>query len=215
MDSLGVMNTQVRVVRAKGIRGKKGDVILELEYGKIGLPRGFTPREREWYLVEIVDDRDRYAIVRLHEHKPTPYGVCRICGYVVNSSRLREFGEQWISNLLISQRINEIKRTKHFVLGRIDALISDLDRMIERLKKQQEPMLTRPVQICEYGIDSCFSYVCDSPECVKLGNIIWSLERIRSELVERRFAVARALEYDIIVTTTPLSPAERIFVPGI
>jgi hypothetical protein len=117
--------------------------------------------------------------------------------------------------MLNQQRISEIKKMERFVLGRLDALINDVEKMIERLKKQQEPMLTRLIQICEHGIDSCFSYECDSPECVKLGNIIWSLERIRDELVERRFAVTRALDYDIIITTTPLSPAERIFVPGI
>jgi hypothetical protein len=205
----------MRVVRARGIRGRKGDVILELEGGKIGLPRDFTPREWEWYLVEIVDDRGRYAIVRLHKHRPTHYGVCPSCGYVVDSKKLAEFGRQWISNLLNYQRINEIKEMKDFVLGRLDALISDIDEMIKRLEKQQEPMLTRLVKICEHGIDSCFSYDCDSPECVKLGQIIWSLEKIRNELVERRFAVARALDYDIVITTTSLSPAERVFVPGI
>jgi hypothetical protein len=203
------------IVRARGVRGRKGDVILELENGKIAFPRDFAPREWEWYLVEIIDDRGRYAFVRLHRHRPTHYGVCPSCGYVVDSKKLDEFGRQWISNLLNYQRINEIKEMKRFVFGRLDALISDVDEMIERLKKQQEPMLTRLVQICEHGIDSCFSYDCDRPECVKLGQIIWSLEKIRNELVERRFAVTRALDYDIIITTTPLSPAERVFVPGI
>jgi len=214
----------MRVLRARGIRGRKGDIILELEDGRIGLPRDFTPQEWEWYLVEVVDDRGRYAIVRLHRHSPTQYGVCRLCGNVVDSKKLEEFGKRWLSNMLNHQRINKIKETERFVLGRLDALIGDLDEMIERLKKRQEPMLTVPVQICEHGIDSCFSYWCSTPECVKLGHIIWSLERIRDELTRRRFATSRALDcfatsraldYDIIITTTPLSPAERVFVPGI
>jgi len=205
----------VRVVRARGIRGRRGDVILELEGGKIGLPRDFAPQEWEWYYVEVVDDRDRYAIVRLHRHKPTPYGVCPVCGYVVDSKKLKEFGTRWINNMLNHQRINEIKKMERVVLGRLDVLINDVEEMIERLKKQQEPMLTVPVWTCEHGIDSCVSYDCNSPECVKLSYVIWSLERIREQLVKRRFAVTRALDYDIIITTTPLSPAERIFVPGI
>jgi len=205
----------MRVVRARGVRGRRGDIILELENGKIAFPRDFTPREWEWYDVEIVDDRGRYAFVRLHRHKPTQYGVCQVCHAVVDSRKLAEFGRQWISNLINYRRVEEIKKMTRFVLGRLDALISDIDEMIRRLEKQQEPMLTKLVQICEHGIDSCFSYHCESPECVKLGQIIWSLEKIRNELVERRFAVTRALDYDIVITTTPLSPAERVFVPGI
>jgi hypothetical protein len=203
-----------QVVRARGIRGRRGDIILELENGKIAFPRDFVPKEWEWYLVEI-EDRGRYAFAWLHRHSPTHYGVCRVCHSVIDSKKLEEFGRQWIEKLLNHQRIAGIKKMKKFTLGRLDALIGDLDEMIERLKKKQEPMLTRLVQICEHGIDSCFSYDCDSPECVRLGNIIWSLERMRNELVERRFAISRALEYDIIITTTPLSPAERVFVPGI
>jgi len=203
-----------RVVRAKGIRGRRGDIILELENGKIAFPKDFTPKEWEWYLVEV-EDRGRYALAWLHRHRPTPYGVCPACGYVVDRRKLEEFGKRWLENMLNYRRIEEIKKTKRFVLDRLDALIADIDEMIERLEKQQEPMLTRVVKICEHGIDSCFSYVCDSPECVQLGRVIWSLERIRNELVERRFAVARALDYDIVITTTPLSSAERIFVPGI
>jgi hypothetical protein len=205
----------MKVVRAKGVMGRKGDVILELEGGKIALPRDFTPKEREWYLVDVVDDRGRYAVVRLHKHKPAPYGVCPVCGYIIDIRKLEEFGKQWISNMLNYERINKIKETKRFVLGRIDALISDIDKMIERLKKRQEPMMNRLVVLCEHGIDSCFSYDCDSPECVRIGHVIWSLEMIREQLVERRFAVSRALKYDIIITTTPLSSAERVFVPGI
>ena len=199
------------IVRARGMRGRKGDVILELEDGRIGLPRDFVPREWEWYTVEIFDDRGKYAIVRLHQHVPTQYGVCRVCRSVVDHKKFKEFGERWLRNLLNHQRIDEIKRVKDFMLSRLDALIADLDEMITRLKKQQEPMLT-PVELCMHGVDSCISYWCSTRECAQLGYVIWSLEKIREELVQRRFALTRALGYDIIVTMTPLSPAERIFV---
>ena len=203
--------TPKKVVRARGVKGRKGDIILELEDGRIGLPRGFTPKEWEWYTVEIVDDRGRYAIAYLHQHDPTAYGVCRTCRGIVDTKKFKEFGERWLRSLLNYQRIDEIKKMKNFTLSRLDALIGDLDEMIARLKKLQEPMLV-PVQTCEYGVDSCTSYWCGSPECVRIGHVIWSLERIREELVQRRFALTRALGYDIIVTMTPLSPAERVFV---
>ena len=199
-------------MKARGIRGRKGDVILELEDGRIALPRGFTPKEWEWYVVEAVEDRGRYVIARLHQHSITEYGVCRVCRGVVDRRKLEEFGKRWLDNLLNYQRIDEIKKMKNFTLSRLDALIADLDEMITRLRKQQEPMLSVPVELCTHGIDSCVAYWCDTQECVKLGHIIWSLEKMREELVQRRFAITRALGYDTVITTTPLSPAERIFV---
>ena len=202
------------IVRARGVRGRRGDVILELENGKIALPRDFVPREWEWYTVEV-EDRGRYAIAYLHQHTTTTYGVCRICRNIVDTKKFKEFGEQWFRNLLRHQRVSEIKKTKSFIISRLDALIEDLNEMISRLKKLQEPMQTVPVELCGYGIDSCVSYWCGTQECAYLGYIIWSLERVREELVQRRFAVARALDHDTVITTTPLSPAERVFVPGI
>ena len=208
----GPGNRTPAVMKARGVRGRRGDVILELENGKIALPQDFKPQEWEWYLVEVVSDRGRYAIVRLHQHDPTAYGVCRTCRGIVDNRKFKEFGERWLRNLLSHQRIDEIKKVKDFMLSRLDALIADLDEMISRLKKQQEPMLV-PVELCAHS--SCVSYWCGTQECVKLGHAIQSLERIREELVQRRFAMTRALGYDIIVTMTPLSPAERVFVPGI
>ena len=200
------------IMKARGIRGRRGDVILELEDGRVALPRNFVPKEWEWYTVEVVEDRGRYAIAYLHQHVPTAYGVCRLCGNIVDRKKFEEFGKQWLSNLLNYQRISEIKKMKEFVIGRLDALIEDLNEMISRLKKLQEPMLTVPVELCAHGIDSCVSYWCSTRECAYLGYIIWSLERIREELVQKRFAVSRALDYDIVITTTPLSPSERVFV---
>ena len=207
----GPGNRTPAVLKARGVRGRRGDIILELENGKIALPQDFKPQEWEWYLVEVVSDRGRYAIVRLHQHDPTAYGVCRTCRGIVDNRKFKEFGERWLRNLLNHQRIDEIKKVKDFMLGRIDALIGDLDEMIARLKKQQEPMQV-PVELCAHGIDSCTTYWCGTQECAQLGYIIWSLERVRDELVQKRFAVARALDYDIVITTTPLSPAERVFV---
>jgi len=199
------------IMRARGIRGRRGDVILELEDGRVALPRNFVPKEWEWYTVEVVEDRGRYAIAYLHQHVPTAYGVCRLCGNIVDRKKFEEFGKQWLSNLLNYQRISEIKKMKEFVIGRLDALIEDLNEMIARLKKLQEPMQV-PVELCAHGIDSCVAYWCGTQECAYLGYIIWSLEKVREELVQKRFALTRALDYNIVITTTPLSPAERVFV---
>jgi hypothetical protein len=70
----------LRVVRAYPVPDKKSvdewgnpsRWILRLENGKIAFPDGFEidPRRRE-YLVEIVKEAPRYAIVKLHKHKWT------------------------------------------------------------------------------------------------------------------------------------------------
>lgn len=200
------------VFRAKGIRGRKGDVILQLENGKIALPRGFTPQEWEWYYVEILEDRGRYAIVQLHQHIVGESGICVGCGIPRDYEKLKNFAKQWLENMLNKERVSRIKETKEFVIGRLDALINDLEVMIERLYKKQEPMRTVVTQICDHGIDSCFSYDCATPECVYIGNIIWSLEKLRDKLIEQRWAIVRALHSDRIETVTPLG-IEKIFVP--
>jgi len=76
---------------AKAVRGKKGDVVLKLSSGKIAFPLDFQPKEGEEYLVEVVEERERYARVKLHRHeyavnvKPDleyyyVEVVCRRCG---------------------------------------------------------------------------------------------------------------------------------------
>jgi len=60
---------RVSVEYAKAVRGKKGDVVLRLPSGKIAFPTGFQPKEGEEYLVEVVEERERYAVVRLHKHE--------------------------------------------------------------------------------------------------------------------------------------------------
>jgi len=54
---------------ARAVRGKKGDVVLRLPSGKIAFPLDFQPQEGEAYLVEVVEERERYARVRLHQHE--------------------------------------------------------------------------------------------------------------------------------------------------
>jgi hypothetical protein len=207
-------NAQGKIVWAQARRGRKGpnDIIFVLPNGKIAFPRGFTPREGEWYDIEV-EDRDRYAIARLHRHRPTEYGVCP-CGKVVDRRLLNDFAMRWIE-MLNKQRIDEIKKMKNFVLGRLDALIDDLEEMIRRLYKMAEPH-TASVNMCPGypTTDSCFADLCTDEECVKLNAIIMYLERLRSELSKRRQGVSRALDYDIIITLTPFG-VERIFVPGI
>ena len=197
---------------ARGIRGKKGDIILELPGGKIGLPRGFTPREWEWYDVEIIEDRGNYAFVRLHHHRPTSYGICKICGAVVHRQQFEAFATQWLSNMLLN-RSKEIEETATLVIERLDVLIEDLEDMIRRLNKQMDQKKHVTIKICEYAIDSCFSDVCSDEECVQLERTIWSLERIRDELSKKRWAIARTLAADKLITITP-SGIRRSFVCG-
>jgi len=63
------MEYRIEVTRA--VRGKKGDVVLRLPNGKIAFPLDFQPQEGEAYLVEVVEERERYARVRLHRHEYT------------------------------------------------------------------------------------------------------------------------------------------------
>jgi hypothetical protein len=207
-----------QIVRAQARRGRKGpdDIILLLPNGKIAFPRGFTPREWEWYDVELLEDRDRYAVVRLHQHSVGESGICVACGRTVDYRKLEAFARQWLGNLLNETRIKKIKETEALVFGYFDTLIGDLDEMIGRLDKMAEPH-KGSVNMCPPGyptVDSCFADLCSDEECLKLEAAIVYLERIREELAERRRGATRALEYDIMITVTPFG-IERIFVPGI
>ena len=214
MVNRGMENTQVE--HARGIRGKRGDVILELPSGKIALPRGFTPQEGEWYDVDVVEDRGRYAIVRLHQHNMGESGICVTCGRTVDYNKLRSFAERWLGNMLHSERIKKIKETKTLILKRFDELISDIDEMINRVDKMAAQHRAS-VNMCPPGYpttDGCFSDLCVDKECVQLEATIMYLEQTRNTLSERRWGASRALEYDTLVTVTDFG-IERIFVPGI
>jgi len=60
---------EYKIEIAKAVRGKRGDVVLRLPSGKIAFPLDFKPEEGETYLVEIVEERERYAKVRSHQHE--------------------------------------------------------------------------------------------------------------------------------------------------
>ncbi len=122
----------MKTVRARGVKGRRGDVVLELPGGKIGLPRGFIPREWEWYDVEIIEDRGNYAFVRLHHHRPTFYGICSICGAVIHHQYFTAFATRWLNNMLL-KRHEEVTETAKLVIKRLDVLIDDLEDMIKRL----------------------------------------------------------------------------------
>lgn len=206
-----------QIVQAQARRGRKGpdDIILLLPGGKVAFPRGFTPREGEWYDVEV-EDRGRYAIAYLHRHSIGESGVCTTCGRVVDSDKIERFARQWLSNLLNEMRIKKIKEMKSGVLRYFDELINDLDNMIKHLDKEAAPHKAS-VNMCPPGYpttDSCFGDACVDDQCLRLEAVIVYLERIREKLTERRQRVSRALDYDIIVTITPFG-VERIFVPGI
>jgi len=199
----------MKTVLARGVKGKRG-VILELPGGKIGLPRGFTPQEWEWYDVEIIEDRGNYAFVRLHHHRPTFYGICK-CGAITDYQKFEAFATQWLNNML--KMHEEIKKTAELVIKRLDVLIEDFEDMIRRLNKQLDQKKHVTIKICEYAIDSCFSDVCSDEECVQLERIVWSLERMRNELNKKRWAIAETLAADKLITITP-DGIRRIFVCG-
>jgi hypothetical protein len=203
-----------KVVRAKGIRGRRGDIILELENGKIALPRGFTPREWEWYFVEIIEDRGKYAFVQLHSHHPTSYGICRACRRIVDEKKFAEFANRWLNNMLLIGRLDAIKKDMNFVLERLDEQIKDLDEMIRRLYKELEKRPKTVMKICEHSIDSCFTEICGDKKCVEIEYAIIALEKLRDQLNEKWWSIKRALDADRIITITPLG-IERIFVPSI
>lgn len=212
----GMENTQNQhyVSRARGVRGRKGDVILELPDGRIALPRGFTPREWEWYDVEILEDRGRYVTVRLHSHVVGESGLCVKCGRVVDHDRLERFARRWLANLLNEGHIKNIKNMKTAVLSYFDELINDIDEMIKRLDREAQTHRAS-VNMCPgYSTDSCFADLCADEECLRLEAAIVYLERIRKGITERRQGANRALDYDIITTITEFG-IERVFVPGI
>jgi hypothetical protein len=199
--------TQTKTVWAEGIRGKKGDIILRLEDGKIGLPRDFTPREREWHLVEIVEDRQRYAIVRLHRHVESATGMCLACRRVVDKNKLEKFVEQWINNMLRKESIKQIQEIKSFVLGRFWELTVELGDMIYRLERERERRMVGEY-VCPPGygvVDSCFVYRCRDRYCEQLSYIIEYLRYIKNEVLEFRYQRARRiLEPDKIITVYTL-----------
>jgi hypothetical protein len=197
-----------QIVYAQGVKGRKGDVILRLSNGKIVLPRGFTPREGEWYLIEVLEDRGRYAIATLHQHVVGVTGICITCGRVADKERLEQFVRQWWENMIRSkQRLREIGEIKGFLTSRFGDLIVELGDMIYRLEREKEKY-TVGEYICPPGygvIDSCFSYTCRGERCEQLEYLIKYFRHLRDVELERRFErVKQIVEPDAIMTVDNL-----------
>ncbi len=197
-----------KITYAKGIKGKRGDIILQLNNGKIAFPRGFTPREGEWYLVEVVEDRGRYAFAVLHKHDVGLTGICLKCGRVADKAKLEKFVEQWWKNLIRNkERLKEIGEIKGFLTARFGDLIVEIGDMIYRLEREKERHMTSEY-ICPPGygvIDSCFSYYCADKHCERLEHIIRYLRYIRDAVLEERFErIKRFTESDHVMTVDNL-----------
>ncbi len=192
------------IVYAQGIKGRKGDTILRLGSGKIAFPKDFTPREGEWYLVEILQEYERYAIVRLHKHVDSGIGICSICHRVIDKARLETFVEQWISNMLHKEKIKKISQISGFVIGRLGELEIEVRDMLYKLNKELEKYMVSEF-ICPPGhpvVDSCFADRCiDSKRCEQLNYMIKYLRGILEQLEEKyQRALRSTLEPDRVVT---------------
>ena len=176
---------------------KKGKLILE--DGRIAIPKDFVPRE-DWYLVEVVEERGRVVVVRLHKHVEK-FGVCLVCKRVVDKNKLEKFVEQWWNNMIRKERIEEIGVTKGFLTGRIGDLVVEIGNMIHRLEQERKKHL-RSEFVCPPGygvVDSCFVDRCI--DCEQLEYIIDYLRYIRDHVLEERFErVKQFVESDRIVT---------------
>jgi len=183
------------VMYARG--DKKGKLILE--DGRIAIPKDFVPRE-DWYLVEVVEERGRVVVVRLHKHVEK-FGVCLVCKRVVDKNKLEKFVEQWWNNMIRKERIEEIGVTKGFLTGRIGDLVVEIGNMIHRLEQERKKHL-RSEFVCPPGygvVDSCFVDRCI--DCEQLEYIIDYLRYIRDHVLEERFErVKQFVESDRIVT---------------
>jgi len=203
------------VTYAKGIRGKKGDVILQLSDGKIAFPRGFIPREGEWYLVEILEDRGRYAIVKLHQHVVGDTGICLECGRVANKERLERFAEKWLNNLIRDKkRLKEVGETMGFLMGRIGDLVVELGDIIYRLEREKE-RYTIGEYICPPGygvIDSCFAYICRGEHCEQLDYLIQYFRHIKDVELERRYERIKLFAQPDAVLTVDTLGIREVFI---
>jgi len=196
-----------QIIYAKGVRGRKGDVVLELADGRLGLPRGFSPQEQEWYLVEVVEDRQRYAIVRLHQHVDVGIGICKTCGRITNKNRLETFAQQWLGSMLRKERVREVWQIKDFMFRRFWELTVELGDMIYRLERERERRMVGEF-VCPPGypvVDSCFVYRCRDQYCEQLSYIIEYLRHVKDEVLEYRFQRVRQFsEPDRVMTVYTL-----------
>jgi len=192
------MESNNRIMYARG--DKKGRLVLEDGRSAIA---DFIPQENEWYLVELVEERGRHVVVRLHKHVEK-FGVCLVCKRVVDKNKLEKFVEQWWNNMIHNkERIEEIGVTKGFLTSRIGDFIIEIGDMIYKLEQQRKKHL-RSEFVCPPGygvVDSCFVDRCIDKVCEQLEYIIDYLRYIRDHVLEERFErVKQFVESDRIVT---------------
>jgi len=192
------MEPNNRIMYAKG--DKKGR--LTLEDGRSAVA-DFIPQENEWYLVELVEERGRHVVVRLHKHVEK-FGICLVCKRVVDKNKLEKFVEQWWNNMIRDkERIKEIGITKGFLTSRIGDFVIEIGNMIHRLEQERKKHI-RVEYICPPGygvIDSCFTEWCADKRCAQLEHAIEYLRHIRDNVLEERFErVKQFVESDRIVT---------------
>jgi hypothetical protein len=204
------------IVYAQAVKGRKGpnDIILRLPNGKIALPRGFTPQEGEWYLIEI-EDRGNYAIAQLHNHIVGETGICLRCKRVADKSKLEAFVEKWFDNLIRDEkRIVEIGITKDFLAKRIGDIEIEIRDMIYRLEQQRKRYIVSEF-ICEPGypsIDSCFADRCtDKMRCEQLSYMIEYLRYLLNVLEQRYERVKLIAESDAVMTVDTLG-IRRVYI---
>jgi hypothetical protein len=181
-------------------RGERGRLILA--DGRIAIPKDFVPRE-DWYLVEVIEERGRRVVARLHKHVEK-FGICLVCKRVVDKNKLEKFVEQWWNNMIRDkERIKEIGITKGFLTSRIGDFVIEIGDMIHRLEQERKKHI-RVEYICPPGygaIDSCFTEWCADKRCAQLEHAIEYLRHIRDNVLEERFERAKQfVESDRIVT---------------
>ena len=147
------------MVTARAVRGKKGDVVLRLPNGKIAFPLDFKPVEGEWYDVDVVEERERFARVVLHRHVPRletrepgagEYWrvevVCERCGR-------RLYGwypglDEWYERQYVPEEVRrfvEAELVRRFGVSLRDVARRNLElkRRIEEVRRAREEMRER------------------------------------------------------------------------
>lgn len=165
-----------------------GHWILKLSNGKIAFPQGFTVAPGKDYLVDIVVEKQNYAIVKLHKHDYTfekdnegkIIVKCKHCGHVLVRSdsasiivnELRDHGlpvPTWVLEKYYEElRLGEITVDLREI---IKPFISVIRKLVE-LKNEEEEIAYPNVEIRKTGWWVCEEwYSCvgdrdEEPDCV-------------------------------------------------
>jgi len=161
------MDRKNLIVKAQARRGKKGDVVLFLPNNKIAFPLGFTPEEWRWYLVEVVEERERYAKVRLHVHAPDTVDVingyvevkCQ-CGEVLwhGAPGVHDFPEDYRRLIPNFEKIAEFNVSVARLSDEVVKKVRELDEKV-RLFEQRRLRLERAYEIIRekaHGYGYCY-----------------------------------------------------------